>query len=512
MQKGWLVATVLLILLILPSALADCYITNVCDDGHATRFLDATDDARRHYLGMATLFQDEEPTSAAYPAVLFYASQPDTASMAGQILTDELDAQSLASDAHESAFYLAWTITSYSDALEPEVVTAATTALNDYISSSTTPSKLEDKFLRMTAIYLGDDGSDKAALSTQLRNAGDDGWAGLETNPVRLAKIVTALAALYDVAPDIDIRKLAEMNLDVLFTRFAASSVGGAWVSPTAGNRIAMMDTPKTPWYGWSFLVLGDAEKGSTTEPSMIVSNYCAHGVTRGISGDVRRIFDEIDGDALATVVTPDYALGAARDDSNTFNPSDGYVTKAKLRFGDYKRFIELNSRTCPETEDDQEDEDTETFLLDNRVMLGHLDSATDVCGEPHALFGVGFEASHILVDNIPHGLVVEAGDEYAILRFLGPTQQSHISLRYANRSNHLPGWLLNDGGYVLYPTGTGVNSGVFSLEVAPQEFVNEVTDPWSGNSRIPTLAARSGIPRAGDLTIPWGAITSLDR
>ncbi|MBR9692951.1 hypothetical protein GOV07_03415, partial [Candidatus Woesearchaeota archaeon] len=122
MQKGWLVALVLLTLL-LPSVLADCYITNVCDVNHGARYLDAAQDARRHYLGMATLFQDDLATPEAYSAVLFYASQPDTAGMASQILADELAAQTLAVDAHESALYLSWTLKLYGAALDPELVT-----------------------------------------------------------------------------------------------------------------------------------------------------------------------------------------------------------------------------------------------------------------------------------------------------------------------------------------------------------------------------------------------------
>ncbi|MBR9693400.1 hypothetical protein GOV07_05780, partial [Candidatus Woesearchaeota archaeon] len=416
-------------------------------------------------------------------------------------------------DAHESALYLSWTLKLYGAALDPELVTSAEAALSSYVTANTVPEKNEEIFLKNVARYLSD-GSDKDDILLLLRQSGDYGWngdagEGIETNPARLAKVVTALSALFDAAPDAEVRKLAEMNLDVLFTRFAASSVKGAWNSPTAGNTLATADTTRSPWYGWSHLVLGDAEKGSTTEPSMLVSNYCAHGITRVLPSEVRRVLDDGDGDALVTVATTNYSLSAARDGSSTFNPSDGYVTKAKLRFGDYKKFIELNSRTCPEPED-QEDEDAETFLMDNNVVLGRLDPATAVCGEPHALFGVGLEASYILVDNVPHGVVVKSGSEFAILRFLGPVQVAHITERYAERSNYLPTWMLENGaGFVMYPTGIGADSGVFSLEVAPLDFVSEVLNECY-DSEVDCIAASA----AGNTSLEYsgGEITYTSR
>ena len=69
MQKGWFVAIVLLTLLILPTALADCYATNFCDVGYDNRYRDAADDASNYYLSKNTQFTDGS-TPAAYPAAV----------------------------------------------------------------------------------------------------------------------------------------------------------------------------------------------------------------------------------------------------------------------------------------------------------------------------------------------------------------------------------------------------------------------------------------------------------
>jgi hypothetical protein len=452
---------VLCVLVCVSSVLADCYMTNGCDSNRTGRDSPVQSSLIGQYQRAAA---QTGKTADSCPGALFFFSQGNTP-LANQLLRTCV----LAPFSNRDKVYIAWTRAQYSSLLDSSVVLP-----------SFSPSGVSDEyFASLAASYLQSNSSQN--LIATLRDRGSQGWYGLEQDPERLGTIVIALLALYDRAQDPTIRKLAEMHLDVLFTRLASLGVNGGFAGPLVGDMDAMYDMESTPWFTWHYeLFDGGLSSGRIVrgEPSLLLAHYCPTVPTKAAIGVSRRVEEPLPTSGNARLVTyvntsSDYAIGAAEDTGPYFSPS-GYVTKALLRFNnDPQAFVELSTRTTNERTAAQSTDAARTLLFNDRVLVGNLSG--DSCNEPHALFGKPFS-----FEPLPSGkgVVFSSSDNYGLLRFLGPASQASVTERYANRSNYLPLWLTKprDGepGQVVFPNTSVAQSGVFSLEIIPSSFASD--------------------------------------
>ncbi len=476
------------------------YCVNTCDAEHSTRMGVASLELLDYYRGFVPTFQDPgKSLSVVYPAALFYFSQPGLEAQANTFLELELALDQPLSPS--SAVYLAWIEKKHGAELTGSLPADIDAKLDAFVAAGHDSFPYyEHKFLYRVARQLHEGSASQ--LVGNLQSGGVNGWPGnIEQAPLRLRNVTIGLFALYDQADDPYLRKLAEMNLDLVFTRFAAASAGGAWVSATSGNMIDnhVYEVEGSPWFGWSYLLLGTdpaMNDLAMSEPSAFLSEYCAHGVTTGFKEYQRRVLETTtQGGKLATYATDKYAIGAAQHVGVDFTAYEGYKTKGMVRFGDEPNaFIELSTRTSDDSDDADKGDDADIVLLNERVMLGHLGGG--VCREPHAFFGEGFEFSPIADDS---GVYVGAafaygGETFGVLHFFDGIASAPVYQRYALRANKLPVWLTaevidtdGDGipdeatgsgnGLVIFPAMSASERGVFALEILSESDVLAAVD-----------------------------------
>ena len=156
------------------------------------------------------------------------------------------------------------------------------------------------------------------------------GWYEADS-PGYLGISVEALLHLYDLAPDAQVRRLAERQLHILFARWAARQVGG--VPGGARTRTYVhwaLGADNDPWRAWAHYAAGvgdPAEISFGDWPEIAVSAYEFPEPLRALLRDrrslgtyevrERRRIDperrsQVDG-AVYSFVTPDYVLSAAQ-------------------------------------------------------------------------------------------------------------------------------------------------------------------------------------------------------
>lgn len=457
------------VLLLVPSVLAaECaYPTNICDSAHFNRVSGASGALYDYYNSRGTYLNGDDKFAAA----LFYYHNQD--GRADQQLQDALGLGDLSAI---NAVYSYWAIKNYGAAMDAGLISSVQ-------SKRIVVSGGADDFLREVAQYL-QDGSKQAELTNRLTTAGTQGWGEMEYQPQELAYVVVGLQALYAAGDDLALRKLAEMNLDLLFTKFAAQSMNGVWVGPKSGQRMkeGAYYHQSLPWYGWNYILFGSGEI-VVVEPSLVVSGYCAHQATRNIAQSVRVLKDDTQSHLFGAYVDPDsHAIGASLDvSSKAFAPAEGYVTKAYVQIGDDPyAFVELNTRVGGDFSDTTPTPER-VAMMSNNVIIGDLGG--DACKESHALFGKGF--SFATKGNI---VAFENAGVYGIIHFSSAPAVTNITARYPNKASNLP-IVIAENGNVSYPTGAGTH---FALEMIPESVVSScdfslqcVADKADANSQL---------------------------
>ncbi len=468
----------LCLLLLGGAVLADCanpskYETNICDEGFAERRLESR-------IAATTLFTFRENGGAyatwnpdAFPAaLLLFDSTPPTARV---ILAKQNSSRGANVPSPRDILFLAWMKARYNVA----TLEAAAPVIDDLLIWPNSPSGAENVFLVAAAKHLENrtNTSRRDAVITLLRTHGLDGWPGeVEQDPWRLADAVTGLFALYAESDNFTVRKLAEMNLDLIFTRFAAGSVDGAWAAPTAGNEPGRADPYRSPpWMGWSYLLFNTAEKPIRfNEPAAPLAGYCPHLVSVAINKErstVKLYENTTNKSILATSATSTYTLAASQDvvRGGVLHRFDAPgASEPKITFTP-RSFIELSSRVSNVSE---ESRTGSSFLFSERVVLGRI--AAENCREPHALIG---DVTDVIVSDDKRAALIVHEDTKVLLRFLGPIEATHVTQRYAPRSNKLPSWLRERivgsfAGFVLFPSGTDPDRGVYSVEILPATYL----------------------------------------
>lgn len=462
------------------------------------------------------LFVKEESEPLRYPAALLYF-QKGLTTMANELLDKERTEANGYDDLDPlSSVYLAWIHKEYQRELTGDTADAVAQWCADY-----QPAADDERtfFLSRVARYLclmadekGTDGI-TSNLATLLRDKGDAGWEA-EVNPGVLSDLAIGLAALYRHSDDPTLHTLADMHLDLLFTRFSVLNAAGSFGGPRFGDTPAAgaYDPAASLWYTWSGLLFDtEATAGRHAEPALAMSGWCASEATIGVhwSRLVRqsapasyRIKERYPGGGRAlTLATPDYVLSGTQDlgaDIDPFIRQEGWVTRASLRYTDNPySFLTLSTRVCPESEgsvpDGQPDHgalftmvdltgpDTpDTLLLLGRVGQRHDGSdPAKACREPHLFIGKGFrivDESHPLIT-----ILERNGDYWAFQFFQG---QAHYATgdRYAPLAATIPPVFYDqfgdtkERGRVIIPLDSAFG-GAFALEKVPPQFITLLHD-----------------------------------
>ncbi len=449
---------------------------NVCDDGYAGRVSSATADLAAYYPSVIPSGQSDD---RRYPAALAaFAAGDDTAG--NQYLAQQLGAgQTLTG---RDAVYLAWIKSAYSDKL------ADVSAVDSAIAQFTPSSSESDTFLRQVATYLAD-GGDSGPVSQLLSTKGGQGWSS-EASPEALADVVVGLSALLAQANDTQVQTLAEMNLDIIFARFAALDAGGAFGGVRVGDAYAspFLNPTASPWYGWSALLFGTTTDGTyAMEPGLVLSGYCANDAVRAVyaaqsNGEqVKEMFNGVSGNAFASIDAGGVFGGSVDLTANgVLSSSSGYVTRAGIRFGDDPlSYILLSTATSDAYDGAPDNGDVVTA---DGLALGKLGGSA--CDEPHVVIGRG-----VAYNTTGSVTVMSHGNQYYAFRFLGKQYIIPLQDRYAPLSGSIPVLDADGGkGWVIIPANP-TYGGTFALERIPQSFVDQVTAQGSTGDLLLDLA-----------------------
>jgi len=484
--------SVIAITLLSTGALADCLAPhNLCDTGYANRAVQESGLLQSYYENNQALYEGTDPDALRYPAALFFLSigRPDDANT---ILGTAFAADPTLTQ--DEAVYLAWAEAAYGDDLNTTIQPEAARRLTAFSGTGTTP---EDALLNLTAHYLHAKASDPStttgvsALTALLRERGDRGWPS-EADPANLARVVAALAALYSQAADVTLQRLAEMNLDILTARFAALDAGGAIAGIRAGDTLGSgaYDPESAPWNGWAFLLFGP-HTSRATEPSILVSGYCASAAALGVNEaralpnlapEAKENFSERQAFSY-TEYRDGYLLSGTRDvDGHVFNPVEGFATRATVRFtDDADSFMLLTTQTSDNaTGDPGQQTDGGNVYATKDLIIGTLGGST--CQEPHLLLSRGFEYADGYVDGIVKpvsDLILihhVASDTYWAFRFLGGQHLLPVAERYAPLANALPVYDRSaDEGYERGATIIPDAGDEFVLQRIPPSFIKDL-------------------------------------
>ena len=450
--------------------------TNICDNNYAARATKVTQQLQAFYTQQSNYLQnDPGSVPSRYEAAFFYFGEgPGGATVANQLLAQQFKTTPALSP--HDALYLAWSYVEFKESFTPAnlQIAEANLSRDNYGSSLTTN---ESDFLTATAYYIFNlaNGTatpqQEAALGRRLRTYGDAGWDA-ETNPTALANVVVGLAALRNETSNATLRLLAEMNLDIIFSRFAALDAGGIFAGPLTGATIAsnLYNPALSPWYGWSYLLFGTNTPAST-EPGLVYTGYCANNATRAVY-DVHanqpytlEVREPLGGGDSDTIVYNDFILGGTDDVTSNF--TSNYTVRATVRFtDDPTSFILFTTATSNSSVANGPDaiDNARLFTDANRsLIIGRLGGS--VCREPHLFLGSGFEwstgASGV---TIIHQI---ATDEYFALRFIGGQTNVSIDDRYAPLAGQIPALYDGDRGTIIFPLNASAG-GIFSFERIP--------------------------------------------
>lgn len=406
-------AVFLVMLLVAPAAFA-CYATNVCDQAYDARVAQAS----TAYEGYAASLDTNDPERYALALHRFKQGLDGNAALPGT-----------APNSPEQAVYIAWI-------LQQDGLTSQTrTQLQGFLSNYNFPSTTEGMFLESVATYLT---TGAGNLETRLRN---DDWGNLVVETDMLSHVLIGLAALYAEANDDSIRKLAEMQLDLLSVRIATTVSAGL---PTVG-------TPAygtTPLKGYSYLLFSSNPNDiAVTDPALVNSGYCAHTATRSLATSNTLLKDDATAGYLISQKMPGYTIGGTVDVSGNVLDVE---RKAFIQFNqDPDAFVELSTYTGAAS--------SQNFVsvMDSRTILGKL--TYDQCREPHALLA-GVETQEM-----PSGVVFRHGSIYGVVLF-EDAAHTLFHERYAPLANEAQ---LDESTTVAIPS----SNGMFAVEILPNNF-----------------------------------------
>lgn len=496
-------ARFLAVLLLLPllayAAAAECDLNvNTCDTRYEGRANLAESYLLQHYNRHATaIFNADEHLAIRYPAAFAYFAEGSAANAnKGNGALEKAFANPPTGSLDGAArLYLGWSFARFNGAggtplLSAENEARITAALNQaYVAGGESDAfaAAAGQYLFLDATGSGDASGLRAQLVTTLKTNGGTGWSS-ERNPGDLALIAEALGALFSDGDDPELQRLAEMNLDLLFARFAALNAAGAFGGVTAGDDLdaSAFDPVASPWYGWSFLLLDTANtEQSFTAPGLLASGYCAHMASRAIyesrmnGGYETELLEEYargSGKAYAWA-TDKLVWSGAVDVGDLFTDSAGFLTRASLRWTDDPyTYLSFSTRTSNESGGgpDGAADDGGRIYTSRNITMGKIGG--DRCQEPHLFVGKGFELSHepgtYALRNETNVVVLLHDGVYLAFQYLDGAAILPTNDRYAPLSQGIPAAYGDPArGTVLIPVNDV--EGVFAMEAVPSSYVD---------------------------------------
>lgn len=375
----------------------------------------------------------------------------------------------LSLDSSRQAVYLAW-ITTFKGLNSTKKST-----IENNINSFQFSTSESDVFLKEATSYLISPDHESSDLISLLKAKGEHGWAS-ENDVSSLVDVVVGLSALLSSDFNPDVQRLAEMNLDIIFARFAVHDAQGAFTglvlndSPTARESYAL--TPaEAIWAGWSdYLFGGDSFDESYLEPAILA--YVPSAEIRALHGKNDVVSREGVVDQGGNVIghtfsykSADYIIGGAVDVGNRVSGVD--VTRASVRFlDDPQNYITFTTTTTGSGEDES------ALLTTKDLIMGELKATS--CGEAHVLIGGGLKGEGINIKSAKGVTVLKHNSDYFALLFLKDQHLLNLSDRYTPLDPYSFGNEIKVIIPFTYTPEEPVLDGYFAFEPIPDSFIND--------------------------------------
>lgn len=469
---------------------------NLCDAERADRGVAAAESMNVYYGERnRALFTLDESVKLRYQAALFNFFE-GSAFDGNTLIERQLQYDTASSDLTPlDSVYITWILESYTADLTPanrDGLTALLDAPEDIAVATESDSFLRDITVYFRALRNGNlECEDSQPIVSALRVKGDEGWRS-EINQEALADVVIGLSTLYANTPNASVKVLAEMNLDVIFARFAAQMTNGIfggvrendWVDTWAFHPY------ESPWYGWSYLLFGEPDDVHLSEPSILIAGYCAHDAVRSVLDSRRVRLDDLElNETFASrsgnfysYVSQEYALSGTVDVADSTASLRPFSSRITLRMPDHpKQLLTLTTATA-DWNDPENGADEALVYTERDLAIGRLGG--DECREPHAFVANSYEISgdpdgeglRLICYGVCSGEESDFADSvYVALRFAGPTEVDTTQGRYAPLGGQIgEGWGgVDDSGTIIYSRGN--QRDIFSVEVIPRAYLNAV-------------------------------------